>query len=300
VYQLIFVERLVGLLEADSVNSTEYLVDGQSKNILEEDWKFLVILDGCRYDMFKEVYTGILGDRGTLKKAISPATGTPEWLVKIFYNQDCSGIIYINPLIKFDIKIDLGRPKNYFFKVVNAWQTGWDDALGTITPQGTNDAFTKTYVKNPEKRYIIHYMQPHDPYITIGGEPGLTVAKYLENRERLKQRKNSIREIISNKILSDHMSWSLKKVLGAPSGHFLEEHYRTYGRKGVIEVFKNEIKLVLPYVKTLIDTCPGTWLIMGDHGTRLGEWGRYGHGGRRIKAVTEVPWLEIRNAKRRK
>ena len=42
----------------------QYIVDKEKKDIVEQDWNFLVIMDTCRYDIFKDdvgkyiVFTG--------------------------------------------------------------------------------------------------------------------------------------------------------------------------------------------------------------------------------------------------
>ena len=111
--------------------------------------EFLVILDACRYDYFKEVYREYF-DNNNLKKAISPARSTPEWLDKTFdtYYDD---IIYIsgNPWIN-SIVIDKNlkfHAKKHFYKVVDVWNFGWDNNLGTIHPRKININFTRR-IKN--------------------------------------------------------------------------------------------------------------------------------------------------------
>ena len=66
-----------------------------------------------------------------------------------------------------------------------------------------------------------------------------------------------------------------------------------HGKKGLIEVYKNEIKLVLTYAKKLIDSYPGKWLLTADHGVRIGEKGRFGQCRINVKEVYEVPWMVI-------
>ena len=49
--------------------------------IMEEKWDYLIVLDACRYDYFKE-YNNIL--EGHLEKKLSCASCTYEWLEKNF------------------------------------------------------------------------------------------------------------------------------------------------------------------------------------------------------------------------
>jgi len=54
------------------------------KYVMDEEWDFLIILDACRYDYFKEIYKNYL-DGGNSMKAISPAIETIEWCQKKLY-----------------------------------------------------------------------------------------------------------------------------------------------------------------------------------------------------------------------
>ena len=48
------------------------------------NWDLLIVLDALRYNDFKDIYPSILGNGGTLKKAITPTTFTVGWLIEIF------------------------------------------------------------------------------------------------------------------------------------------------------------------------------------------------------------------------
>jgi len=61
------------------------------------------------------------------------------------------------------------------------------------------------------------------------------------------------------------------------------------GVAGVRNAYRENLELVLNYVKQLVAEIPsGKIIITADHGEWLGEDGRYGH------ALMEVPWLEIK------
>lgn len=60
--------------------------------IHEEDWDYLIVLDACRYDKFKESYPDYLD--GELRKVWSRASSTQPWLGKTFpdeYDFCCKG-----------------------------------------------------------------------------------------------------------------------------------------------------------------------------------------------------------------
>jgi len=113
-----------------------YKVDGENRNLVEEDWDFLIILDACRFDFFKELYMKKYKHiGGNLKKAISPVTFTTDWLDKNFkgFYDD---IVYIsaNPYINSKVKGVASHgfefdAKKHFFKVIDVWDWGWDFLL---------------------------------------------------------------------------------------------------------------------------------------------------------------------------
>ena len=51
-------------------------------NVIQEQWDYLIVLDACRYDYFKEFYQHYLP--GVLSKRISVGSSTPEWRDKSF------------------------------------------------------------------------------------------------------------------------------------------------------------------------------------------------------------------------
>jgi len=276
-----------------------YRVDKEKIDIINHDWRILVILDACRYDVFREVYREIFGKSyGSLKKAISPATWTVEWLNKVFDNRYCEDIIYIsgNPYINSKKKVcgtpEYGRrrcveAKKHFFKVIDVWDFGWNNKLGTVHPIEINKAFHKAYLRYPKNRFIIHYMQPHQPYITLG-KGGYGMSKI--------PKKKTLGERIFKQLLSQTQIWMIKKWLNMPPGSKIEEIFREGGKKEIIRVYKNEVKYVLKYVKMLTDSIHTDWLITADHGERLANFWLNSHSGIGDREVIEVPWFEIKNA----
>jgi len=259
-----------------------YIINDKQIDILKEDWKYLVIVDGARYDYFKEVYKEILGIKGNLKKAKCTSLGTPRWMKETFENKDCKDIIILTTSINFDYRL----PNHTFFKAVKVWEKGWAKELGTTPPKAVNDAFLKEVKKYPNKRFIIHYMQPHTPYVTIGGQPSNTIDKHL------KEERTENHKYISN-LISERTAWTIKKWLGKKPNLPIEEYFMKYGKQGLIDVYKNELRNVLTYVKHLINSNKGKWIITADHGVRVGEKGRFGQCHVNVKEVYEVPWLEI-------
>ena len=264
-----------------------YLIEGKETDLVDSAWKYLAILDAARYDYFKEVYNSHINKVGTLKMAESNTLSTPDWLQN-FKDKDCKDIIYLNTVIKFDHWL----PKHNMFKVYHLWDTHWDKDLGTIHSKSVNEVFLKEYKKHPDKRFVLHYMQPHGPYITLGGQPTETKEQHVVGERHIPKKKRVLRDYIAGH-LSESQAWTLKKYLHIKPGIPIESHYRKYGKEGVIEAYKNEIKMGLSYIVALMEKTKGKWLITADHGVTVGEKGRFGLCYIDTKEVREVPWLEV-------
>jgi len=294
-----------------------YEVNGEKKNLLEEDWDLLVILDACRFDFFKDLYTKKykhLG--GDLKKAISPATFTPVWLNKIFkgFYDD---IVYVSsqPYVnskteavdRYGFKFDA---KKHFFKIIDVWKWGWVDQLGTVPPRFINEAFLKARDVYKNKRFILHYLQPHGPYISRNYIPyfedvkkrelALTVAsrKGEQTSKRVEKTLVKIRmrsgEIIE-KALGVQGRWKISKILGISPLSQEDAIGFKEGMRGIRKAYRENLELVLEQVAELLESVSGNILITADHGEFLGEYGRYGHPVQpRRSPNTEVPWLAIK------
>ncbi|MGC9553757.1 MAG: hypothetical protein ACP5EK_00405 [Thermoplasmatota archaeon] len=283
-----------------------YKVSGKQIDILKQDWDILVILDACRYDIFKEEYKEILG--GRLKKAITPATFTVEWLNKIFNGVYLDDTVYISGTVFNNSQGICPIHKGYRFdgrkhfkKVIDVWDWGWDYELGTVHPKEMNKAALVANDLHRNKRLIIHYMQPHSPYLCYGGskrergDKRMVIKTDNPLRYWLKEPwKSPLFTPIRKVLKTDKQRWTLGGLLGAlPDGSTGDIFYR-YGRIGLIRGYRENLKLVLEYLKKLIEISPNkNYLITADHGERLLEEGNFGHGGARDREVVEVPWLEL-------
>jgi len=227
--------------------------------ILDEEWDNLIILDACRYDYFKKI--NMLP--GKLKKAYSLGTHTNEWVMRNFSTSKSrtKDIVYISstPQIStYKLKKAIGNPLPFHY-LENVWQWGWDDKLHTTLPENINKAYLKLKGRFPNKRFIIHYLQPHHPYV---GERRIKLSK--------KQSKSM-----------NTANW--KPLLEA--GITFEN---------LKEVYQDNLKYVLGKIEKLLPELSGKTIITSDHGECLGEYGLIGHLPMLyIKPLIEIPWLEI-------
>lgn len=130
--------------------------------VMERDWDNLIILDACRYDSFKQLNE----IEGVLEKVNSQATCTPQWLKRNFteYYDD---VVFVagNPYVSSIATDGYFDAEEHFFHVDHVWEHGWDDDSGTVTPEKMNQRIRELKEKYPEKRFIMHYLQPHEPFI---------------------------------------------------------------------------------------------------------------------------------------
>ena len=261
----------------------------QADLIHNTGWKFLVVLDACTYKPFNKLYP--------CKKTISPATWTLEWLNKMWpdYYDDIvyiSGNIYcLNQSITKHHRYG-GRysyeGSKHFFKVVEVCNKGWSKKYGTVLPIEINKAFSREYLRNPQKRFILHYMQPHRPYITLDGkEKKKTVTQRMSKHMGGKSGRHRLMGYIP-----ERFKWVIGDAIGKEQPPYAYVWMKE-GYPGLRRVYSDEIKNVMDKVAMLTESIDGKWVITADHGERITHPLLDGHGGRRDKDVIEVPWLEV-------
>jgi len=289
-------------------------------NVMDEDWDFLIVLDACRYDYFSEIYTNFFV--GKLEKKISVGCSTLEWLKRSFPNY-YPDVIYIsgNPYINSKFEIAEFDAKRHFYKIVDVWSFGWDKRVGTVTPREINRATLKYYLKYPRKRFILHYMQPHAPYLSARfrvkgyNEPyskSCSLLSGVVGYQRVNRRIETLINVVGNllwKVGLVDSAWELREKIGFPPHSPMDVIRRIYGKEGLREAYKENLKIVLGQVVKLCRKFSRKKIIItADHGELLGEDGAYEHPNgpidkffnnlfsKRKKILQEVPWIVIEEA----
>lgn len=156
----------------------KYNSDGIS--IFSEDWDNLIILDACRFDSFKEC----ISIEGKLESRLSRGSKTKEWIRGNFQNEKRYDTVYIsdNPWY--------GRLFEDLGSDLYQYQIGLRDAFGgAVThPETMTDLAIEEVDKHPNKRIIVHYLQPHDPWFDEEGNELFP----LENRAPLRLKKKGV------------------------------------------------------------------------------------------------------------
>lgn len=131
-------------------------------NVLEEDWDNLIILDACRFDYF-ERYSDL---PGALESRISRGSTTRQFIRGNFADRRAYDTVYItdNPWYgKLHDGID-SELYDYSFCERDAF-----DGIASY-PSTVTDAALSFDNQHDKKRLIVHYLQPHAPYFSPGGE----------------------------------------------------------------------------------------------------------------------------------
>ncbi|QGA81061.1 hypothetical protein [Candidatus Nanohalobium constans] len=276
----------------------------QKQDIHGTDWDYLIILDACRYDYFRDNYEGFL--EGDLKKVKSRGSATPEWLWNTFdgrrYNYNyISANPYINGQGLSLGDLVSGQDRDWsaadkFTNIVDSWIHDWDEEINTVRPED----FRKTAEENLDgSKTIIHFIQPHRPFISLGETDFDWAPKNkLEDEEESTLRKilDTTRPIWNPlfELTPYRFQTKVKEILGL--GNNYEKLAREQGEEQVKQYYTEDLRLALEQVEKLVEQLEGKIIVTSDHGELLGEGG-WGHSiGRKEKELVEVPWLEVKGA----
>lgn len=237
-------------------------------DVISKDWDTLIILDACRYDLFREE----ISISGKLKKQTSRAAHTSEFLRGNFDGRKLHDVVYTNAspqLAKRRNEIDVE-----FHCVTNVWNTDrWDDDEKTVPPEAMTAAALEAHETYPNKRHIIHYMQPHYPFI---GSDIRTGTNWLNDQKEFDMWEQRIRGRIE---ISAEDIWT---------------------------AYRQNLRMALRSVKSLLNDIDGRVVITSDHGNMIGERAspfpirEWGHPiGIYTEELVTVPWLELDAGPRR-
>jgi hypothetical protein len=84
-----------------------------------------------------------------------------------------------------------------FYQVFRLWESEWDEELNTATPDRVTERALDVASELPHKRLVVHFIQPHRPFI---GEIGRKLSQYYDH-QKLWQELNDGSIEIENKIL---------------------------------------------------------------------------------------------------
>lgn len=255
---------------------------GETTDIMQQDWDNLIILDACRYDTFEKKNT----IEGKLTKSISKGSQSAEFISHNFLDRDLSGTIYVtsNPMAE-------NIEKDIFYKVKKTYTE--DDIeefdYSGISPEGVMESAVDVLNKHPNKRMIVHFMQPHSPYLG-------------EYAAELREEINEDYGVSFNRIQNSSTSGANSETIS----DLREAEKRGYISRGqLVEVYEENLDFVLNYVKSLLERISGKSVVTSDHGEILGKTSSFiynklpffhmrGHPAQTyLPELRFVPWLEV-------
>lgn len=247
--------RLLGYLPADTIDTGLRALRRvrlrKGRNVFDHEWDVLLILDACRYDMYQEVV-------GRGDPVLSVASTSTEWMEATFderFADELSRTAYVsaNP---YSHKLDESR----FGLIDHVWRDHWDEDLGTIPAEPVTDHGIAAARSGAYDRIILHYMQPHFPFVgteqfgrlgrggfDLGDDEGQNVWRMVERGEVDPER--------------------------------------------AIDAYYDNLRYVYESVETVLENVDGTVVVTADHANALGEWNLWGHRAYvPFTAVRQVPW----------
>lgn len=203
--------------------------------------------------MYREIF-----DAG--EPVFSIASTSTEWMDVTFdekYSDEITGTAYISAN-SYSRQLDDSR----FGIVDHAWQDHWDDDVGTIRAEPVTDHGITAARSGEFDRVILHYMQPHFPF--IGGEQFGHLGRSAFDLGS-GQGRNVWRMIERGKV----------------------------DNESAVNAYYDNLRYVFESVNTVLENVNGQVVVSGDHGNALGEWNMWGHRANvPFRAVREVPWDE--------
>jgi len=230
-----------------------------SESIYETEWDLLVILDGCRVDLMREV-VGEYSFLGPVGTKYSLGADSTEWIQKNFANEldreRLKNTCYItgNPHTELTL---IGDELGYLDEV---WKYGFDYDKGVMPPRPITDRAISVGRSTDFGRYVVHYMQPHFPSI-----PRLDLGSTM-NPKTVGDEWDSIWDQLEQGEVSEEVVW---------------------------EAYQDNLRYVLNEVDVLLRNFHAeNTIISADHGNAFGEFGFYGHPRIPISPIRKVPWCE--------
>ncbi|WP_440010353.1 hypothetical protein [Halomicrococcus sp. SG-WS-1] len=224
------------------------------ESVYDREWDVLVVLDGCRVDLMREVADeyAFVGRVGRFESA---GTRSDEWMRANFGDRDCSDTVHVTANPNSADHLDADE----FALLDEVWRDAWDDDRGTVPARAVTDRAVAAARDRDPERLVVHYMQPHFPSLPDPLPGGAMSRDEFGDRVGVWER-------LRRGDLSGDRVW---------------------------RSFRANLRYVLDDVALLLDSVDADRVVLtADHGNAFGEWGVYGHPDRvPIRALREVPWV---------
>lgn len=244
-----------------------YRLPTQKELLLAVDWNVLIVLDACRGDFFRKLIP-------RTRTVRSLGRSTAEWLGRftalLEHDLGQKDLLWFNANPVVDRDLRKGTALN--IRTVKIWKTAWSKhgSLGipSVHPESVNEAVAShlTRYGQPD-RMVVHYLQPHSPYI---GRRQLPLSVWSLNPDALSRAAHRLKSPVEA-VEDREVTWP-----------------------DVRRAYVDNLRLVLGAVLRLMKDLRGRIVITADHGELLGEHGRFGHERSwHSQELYCVPWFEL-------
>lgn len=225
----------------------------------DREWDVLIILDACRYDLFEEFAPRhqIYQQFDSVEPFYSCASSTKEWLRHTFDQgpDDLVSDTHYVTCTGFSEKLRQERLAG----IDEVWRYAVDPSYGCTRPEAVTDAAIDAFRHSDASRLVVHYVQPHAPFLHCAG-------KYDSTGDGGKGGTQNV--------------WR-----GLRAGK--------YDKEEVWEDYGQNLLTVLDEAHTVLRNVSGKVIVTSDHGNAMGEWGIYGHPEfAPLPIIKRVPWAE--------
>jgi hypothetical protein len=240
--------------------------DPRGTPVFTKDWDALIVLDACRVDLMESVSAEYSFVPDNVNSIYSVGSMSETWMKNNFnqkyknYKKE-TGIVTANPFSESILN------DTEFAYIEEAWRTGWDEETGTVPARAVTDKAISCIRSNPEKRIVIHYMQPHFPSAPTPIDSGIEFDNFGHGWE-------SVWDQLSKGSISREQVWNS---------------------------YQDNLRYVLDDVSLLLENVDrDNVVISSDHGNAMGEWYQYGHPKNvSISPIREVPWVSTTSRDKR-
>lgn len=253
-------------------------------NVFDRDWDLLIVLDACRVDAMREVAPEFEFIE-SVNSIWSVGSASHEWLSNTFTTDHRDAIadtayVSTNPHVPRTFQERVMPPETY---TIPAMVADWDvveaddfrlirhihrhdheDFFATIPADLVTDHAIQVGRTTDVEQMIVHYFQPHRPYI----------ADAHANERPVTDIENDPWDAIRSGKATKEEVWDL---------------------------YVENLRYVLRSVERLLDNVDAeTVAITADHGDLFGEFGQYGHPEGFVHPnLKKVPWVETSATDRR-
>ena len=164
---------------------------------------------------------------------------------------------------------------------INVWlDEGWNEETGTVRAETMTEAALDAVERFPHKRLVVHYMQPHYPFVP---------AETDFDKDHLQQIDGDSDGPTGENVWNQKFTGDLN-----------------ISRDDLWSIYIENLEYALEHVAELLEALSGKTVVTSDHGNYVGERAspipirEYGHPrGLYDEPVVRVPWLVYEDGSRR-